>query len=405
MASPVMLQILDDLSAITGAEHSRVTGDIVVAEPADSNSVAEILRYAQQQRLSVGIRGEGTKQRWARGETPRIYISLSRLNRLLEHPWQDLTCTVQAGCRWGALQKGLAPHGQFVALDPLFLDQATVGGILATNDSGPLRHRYGSLRDLVIGMTLVLADGTIAKSGGKVVKNVAGYDLCKLMTGSYGTLAVITEATFRLHPVPQHARSFSVAAKDANCMAPLIATIRSSHLLIQSLQLRRNASECSLDVCLNAHPLANQDEILSQLVRDYGLEMREASEEVWKARESSFLGNATVMRIATLPVEVCRYVDSLHGMSTAVEIESVSQSIGLHDVALRGPRNEVAPLVQKLRSVAMSWDATVSVMQPGVLEGVTAHEIASPILSLMQAVKRQFDPDNILNPGRLFGAA
>jgi glycolate oxidase FAD binding subunit len=401
----MMSRIADDLSAITGAEYSRMTDGVVVAEPADTNSVAEIIQYAQHQRLSVGIRGGGTKQRWASGETPQIYLSLSRLNRLLEHPWQDLTCTVQAGCRWVELQGALAAHGQFVALDPLFPDRATVGGILATNDSGPLRQRYGSLRDLVIGMTLVLADGTIAKSGGKVVKNVAGYDLCKLMTGSYGTLAIMTEATFRLHPVPQQARSFTMTAKDATCLAALVAAIRSSHLLTQSLQVRRNASECSLDVCLSAHALAKQDEVLSRLVRDSGLEMREISEEVWKSRESLFHGGATVVRIATLPTEVCRYVDDLHAMSVEVEIDSVSQSIGLHDVALRGPSDAVMSVIQKVRSVAIASGATVSVIQPGVVEGVAAFEISPAVLSVMRAVKHQFDPNNILNPGRLFGAA
>jgi glycolate oxidase FAD binding subunit len=400
-----MSRISDDLSAITGVEHTRIIDEIAVAEPADGNSVAEIIRYAHQQRLRVGIRGGGTKQQWARGDAPQIYISLNRLNRLVEYPWQDLTCTVQAGCRWGALQNALAAHGQFVALDPLFRDRATVGGILATNDSGPLRQRFGSLRDLVIGMTLVLADGTTAKSGGKVVKNVAGYDLCKLMTGSYGTLAIITDATFRLHPAPQHARSFTIAAKDASCLASLIAAIRSSHLLTQSLQVRRTPTECCLDVCLNAHPLARQDSILLQLVRDNGLEMCEASEMVWKARESLFLNKVTILRIATLPVEVCGYIDILHTMPTPVEIESVSQAIGLHDVALRGSCDEVAALIQKLRALAGSSGITVSVIQRGVVEGVTAYEISAPVFSLMRAVKHQFDPDGILNPARLFADA
>ena len=123
-----------------------------------------------------------------------------------------MTATVEAGCSWSAMQAALARHGQFVALDPLWPDRATVGGIVATNDSGPLRLRYGSLRDLIIGMTIVLADGTIARTGGKVVKNVAGYDLHKLMTGAFGTLGIITEVTFRLHSVPRHTRSFTVTS-------------------------------------------------------------------------------------------------------------------------------------------------------------------------------------------------
>src|ERR1700733_8207796 len=116
---------------------------------------------------------------------------------------------VEAGCTWASLQSTLGQHGQFVALDPLWPERATVGGIVATNDGGSLRLKYGSLRDLIIGMTVVLADGTIAKTGGKVVKNVAGYDLHKLMTGSFGTLGIITEINFRLHPVETSVRTWS----------------------------------------------------------------------------------------------------------------------------------------------------------------------------------------------------
>jgi glycolate oxidase FAD binding subunit len=396
-------RISDGLSAITGSQHTRITDKIVVTEPADTNAVGEIIHYAHHHRLSVGILGGGTKQQWACGEVPQIYVSLHRLDRLLEHPWQDLTCTVQTGCRWKALQTALAAHRQFVALDPLFRDRATVGGILATNDSGPLRQRYGSLRDLVIGMTLVLADGTIAKSGGKVVKNVAGYDLCKLMTGSYGTLAVITEATFRLHPIPQYVRSFTIAAKDASHLAFLVATIRSSHLLTQSLQVRRIPSACFLDVCIGAHSSDRQDEILSGFVQNCALEMSDASDDVWTARESLFSEKATILRIATLPNEVCSYVDNLQALSKEVEVESVSQGIGLHDVALRGPGDAIVSLIQKLRAFAVSPDITISLIQRGVAEGVAAYEIAAPVLSLMQAVKREFDPQKILNPGFVAG--
>ena len=147
---------------------------------------------------------------------------MHRLNALQEHTWQDMTCSVEAGCTWASLQSALAQHGQFVALDPLWPEQATVGGIVATNDSGALRLKYGGLRDLVIGMTIVLADGTIAKTGGKVVKNVAGYDLHKLMIGAFGTLGVVTSVNFRLHSTPQCAQSFSVLAANAEPLGKLM---------------------------------------------------------------------------------------------------------------------------------------------------------------------------------------
>src|SRR5207302_4207274 len=130
-----------------------------------------------------------TKLSW--GNPPSrasLLRSTARLNRVLEHAWADLTVTIGAGCTIQTLQQTLAQHGQCLALDPLWPEKATVGGILSTNDSGALRLRFGALRDLIIGVTIALPDGTLASSGGKVVKNVAGYDLPKLATGALGTL-------------------------------------------------------------------------------------------------------------------------------------------------------------------------------------------------------------------------
>src|SRR5262249_5674473 len=140
-----------------------------------------------------------------------VILSSERLNRIVEHAWADLTVTVEAGCTIHGLQESLALQGQRLALDALWPGPATVGGVLSTNDSGALRPRFGAVRDLIIGVTLALPDGTLAKSGGKVVKNVAGYDLPKLATGALGTLGVITRAVFRLHPLPREAQTLSVA--------------------------------------------------------------------------------------------------------------------------------------------------------------------------------------------------
>ena len=175
---------LAELGVIVGPADTQIAGDSKVG----AEQIAEVLRFANQHGLSVVPTGGGTKLGWGNPVAPEIFLSLARMNAVREHAWQDLTCTVEAGCTWAAMQDSLARHGQTVALDPLWPDRATVGGVVSTNDSGALRLRYGGLRDLIIGMTVVLADGTIAKTGGKVVKNVAGYDLHKLMTGSFGTL-------------------------------------------------------------------------------------------------------------------------------------------------------------------------------------------------------------------------
>lgn len=140
-------------------------------------------------------------------------LTTDGLSRVLEHEAGDLTCTVEAGIRLSALRSSLAEHGQRLSLDPP--GDPTVGACLAANLSGPLRHRFGAPRDLVLGVTLVLADGTVANAGGKVVKNVAGYDLGKLVCGSHGTLALIARVSLRLHPLPQAARTMVVDTEDA----------------------------------------------------------------------------------------------------------------------------------------------------------------------------------------------
>jgi glycolate oxidase FAD binding subunit len=170
----------------------------------------------------------------AEGRTLRIGEDLTTegLHRLLEHEAGDLTCTVEAGVRLSTLQAALEPYGQRLSLDPP--GDPTIGALLATNVSGPLRHRFGVPRDLVLGVTLVLADGTVASSGGKVVKNVAGYDLARLVCGSRGRLALIARASFRLHPTPRVAQTLAVEADDA---VAVVRALRISQLQPSALDL------------------------------------------------------------------------------------------------------------------------------------------------------------------------
>ena len=206
--------VWDDLRTITGAGHLRSAGvgDSVagvqpqmVFEPGNETELAAALQCAQAAGLCVIPRGGGTKTGWGnRPVRADLILSTARLNRVIEHAWADLTVSVEAGCKIQNLQNTLAQHGQRIAVDPLWPERATVAGMLSTNDSGTLRIRYGALRDLIIGVTIALPDGTLASSGGKVVKNVAGYDLPKLVTGALGTLGVITRAIFRLHPLPRN---------------------------------------------------------------------------------------------------------------------------------------------------------------------------------------------------------
>jgi glycolate oxidase FAD binding subunit len=242
------------LAAIVGTEYVRGLGGAVAVAPGNAEEIAAVLRLAQENHLAVVECGGGTKQGWGYPVAPALVLEMHRLNTLREHTWQDMTCTVEAGCTWAAMQSGLAQHGQFVAVDPLWPDKATVGGIVATNDSGTLRQRYGGLRDLVIGMTIVLADGTIAHTGGKVVKNVAGYDLHKLMIGAFGTLGVVTSVNFRLHSIPRCAQSFTVSATSVEPVGRVMLAMLHAQLSTVAIQLRGGVDGFDLDIQLASLP-------------------------------------------------------------------------------------------------------------------------------------------------------
>jgi glycolate oxidase FAD binding subunit len=165
-------------------------------------SAAELAAELAAADGTVRVLGAATKLRWAPDASPELELSTAGLDRIVEHNAGDLTAVLQAGVPLARAQETFREAGQMLALDPPDGGGATIGGIVAANDSGPLRTRYGGARDLIVGMRMALADGTVAKSGGKVIKNVAGYDLAKLFTGSHGTLGAILEVSVRLHPLP-----------------------------------------------------------------------------------------------------------------------------------------------------------------------------------------------------------
>src|SRR5438128_3557590 len=265
-----------------------------VVEPGSVDEVATLLRDASRDGLAVIPRGGGTKLDW--GRPPRradLVLSTVRLDRVLEHAWGDMTATVEAGCTVARLQHALAEHGQRLACDPLWPERATIGGILAASDNGPLRARFGALRDLIIGVTLVLADGTVAKSGGKVVKNVAGYDLPKLATGSFGTLAVITQAVFRLHPLPHETRTltFTASPPAVEPLCELALAVQRSQLAFVALQVRAAGSGPSgLDVGFEGTGAGLDSQERAVLRLAAGVTRADPPPLVWRAREELWRG-------------------------------------------------------------------------------------------------------------------
>jgi glycolate oxidase FAD binding subunit len=192
--------------------------------PASAEEAAELLRTLGEDGRPVRPRGGGTKD-WGPPVEGAAVVETGGLDRVLEHNVGDFTAVLEAGVRLADAQAEFARHGQMLAIDPALNGGATVGGIMAANDSGPLRHRYGGVRDLVVGMTVILSDGTIAKSGGKVIKNVAGYDLAKLFTGSFGTLGLVVAVAVRLHPRPEETASAWGSSTDPAVLAGAVATL------------------------------------------------------------------------------------------------------------------------------------------------------------------------------------
>ncbi len=201
-----------------------------VVEPHSAEALAAVLGWSSKEGLSVVLRGNGTKLEWGR-RLPSIdlVVSTRSLNRVLAHQHGDLTATIEAGATLADVGRDLGRHGQWLPLAGSFA-QATVGGTVATNDSGPLRHRHGTPRDLLIGIQLALADGHLVKSGGNVVKNVAGYDLGKLMSGSFGSLAAIVSATFKLAPLPASSSTIVATFRNLEALAEAAASIGASQL-------------------------------------------------------------------------------------------------------------------------------------------------------------------------------
>ena len=201
-----------------------------IVYPRTTEQLAAVIAASYRDNWRVLPCGSGSKLTWgglAKGVD--VVVSTERINQLIEHAVGDLTVTVEAGMKFSRLQGILAASRQFLALDPTAVESATIGGIVATGDTGSLRQRYGGVRDQLLGITFVRADGQIAKAGGRVVKNVAGYDLMKLFTGSYGTLGIISQVTFRVYPLPELSGTV-VLTGTAEAISQAAQTLRGSAL-------------------------------------------------------------------------------------------------------------------------------------------------------------------------------
>jgi glycolate oxidase FAD binding subunit len=410
----------DDLRAIAGEEHLRVAevGDSVagvqprmILEPVTETELAEALRCADGGGLGVLPRGNGTKAGWGnppvRGD---LVLSTVRLNRVIDHAWADLTVSVEAGCTIQKLQKLLAENGQRIAVDPLWPERSTVGGVLSTNDTGTLRIRYGALRDLIIGVTIALPDGTLASSGGKVVKNVAGYDLPKLIIGALGTLGIITRANFRLHPLPHNVRSFTLAARGLDDANHIMLAIQDSRLAHTGLQARFTTGMApAVDVRFEgtAEGVAAQEKALRNLAAPAILIA--TSDTVWQERQElwSSPDSAAIAKFSVLPASVAKTCDRISGLADPLDIRwsTVVQGTGLG--WLRVEASDAPAIHQVLYTLRLEIEklggSLVVLHRPAAMPPIDAWGSTGDSFPVMLSLKRQFDQRGTLNPGRFVG--
>jgi glycolate dehydrogenase FAD-binding subunit len=383
-----------------------------ILHPPNESQLADVLRLANESKLAVIPRGGSTKLGW--GNPPAradLVLSTVRLNRVIEHAWADLTVTVEAGCTIQTLQETLAQHGQRLALDPLWPEKATIGGILSTNDGGALRLRFGALRDLIIGVTIALPDGTLASSGGKVVKNVAGYDLPKLVTGALGTLGVITRAVFRLHPLPHYSRSFTTSSANPEETQKLVLTIQDSKLAHVALQSHFcDEAPPSIDVLFEGTEAGLKAQATQLRVLGGSAQISEAPPIAWSPRQDlwqfSKPEETAIAKISILPTDLAHTIELIGRAADPSRLtwKSLMYATGLGWLRLEGSSDKLHPALATLRAdVEKIGGSLVVLHRPSTLQAFDAWGTPGDSLALMKSVKRQLDPNNILNPGRFVG--
>jgi glycolate oxidase FAD binding subunit len=406
-----------------------------IAAPASTPEAAALLRAAAGLRLTVVPRGSGGRLDWGCApDSCDLIVDTRRMDRVLEHAAGDQVATMQAGISLDELAKALATASQRLALDPPAGASATsdtVGGLIATGAAGPLRYRYGSPRDLLIGITVVRADGTVAKSGGKVVKNVAGYDIGKLFAGSLGTLGLITEATFRLHPLPDAAAWVTLDCPDSATAASAVRAVAGSPLVPSAIELYWASATAPISISTliegDAESVAGRTDRLRNLIgrelADVGraAEAHETLRPRPDGRERATGPDVreppgTLVRVAFWAGQLTAVLTAIRSAADATALDPVisgSAGAGVLEVSVPGtaPADSVADLVAVLRAgldglgdgLPPSRASAVVLSAPPAVRDTVDIWGPVPSLALMRAVKAQFDPEHRMAPGRFAG--
>jgi len=432
VSSPALVEALAE---IVGREHVVIEPSVLaryavddvtprwVARAGSAEDVSRVLALASAERLAVAPRGSGSSL--AMGNVPRrfdLVLDLTRLNAITDYVPEDMVGSVEAGLPLGALAGRLAERGQMLALDPIGGRSRTIGGVLASDASGGLRFRYGTGRDLLLGVRFVQADGTITWGGARVVKSVTGYDVPKLMVGSLGTLGVIVGATLRLHPLPPASGSWLVAWSSSEAAAHFLAALLDSTLEPDRVTLlnggagrrcRQTSGELAIMVSAGSvkEAVDSQGAALARLARAHGGEVQARNASDW-ATLAEALPGPVVLKLACEPKRLIHWLGELERRSSHLGVEAsvVAQAgNGVLRSALHGSLSRTALegdlLVPLRRGLGTEGGSLVVERAPADLKA--GLDVWGPIrpelLTIMSRLKREFDPNGILNPGRFVG--
>jgi glycolate oxidase FAD binding subunit len=437
--------VITDAAEIAAREVYGVRPAVIV-KPADAEQIAEILRFAAAEQLAVIPMGSGTKL--GIGSPPARYdiaLDLSRMNRVLAYDPHDLTLGVEPGVRIEDLLCTLAEKKQFLPLAVPFSERATIGGIVAANSSSPLRHAYGAVRDFCLGMEFVTGEGAQAKSGGRVVKNVTGYDLHKLLIGSLGTLAVITRVNFRTFPMPQAEGMFVASFSSAESAFEFCRAISHSVLTPQMVEVADPGAGRILfsgETAVRIMPMqwtvvisaSGQPSVVERYERELGrlagaenaaefVPIRDTEHHSVFARIQEFprlvlesSPDAAIFRICILPARMPSLLRDLSevanrhgtGLATLTRASGIVYASFFSEGGSEAPSSLTEVAVKEVfRICTLPEHGAQAMLEWGPTEIKTSAEVVwgplRPDFELMRRIKNSFDPQNVLAPGRFAG--
>jgi glycolate oxidase FAD binding subunit len=381
------------------------TVEVTTDRPGSPEEAAALLRSLGEAGKAVRVRGGGTKDWGGIGDPVAVDLETAGMAKILEHNVGDLTAVLQAGVPLAEAQAAFAAEGQMLALDPPLGagDAATVGGMVATGDSGPLRHRYGSVRDLIVGISLALSDGSLAKAGGKVIKNVAGYDLAKLFTGSHGTLGLIVTVTVRLHPKPEGNATVVGATDDPDILAKAAIHLAALPLEADSLDAAWQDGSGRLLARFGGATAGDQAEATAARMRDAGLDgvqTVEDDEELWiDLRNAQRRADGASLKVSARMTDLAPAIRATEAAGGALVSRAAH---GLSWITL-----DSGDLVRRVGGIRDALDPRPVVVQDGSAELRRELDPWGPLdpgaLVVMKRLKERFDTKRIFRPGAFVG--